>query len=294
VKFDPAHLSALGASVSFALASMVFTHFARKISVLWMNCMKALIACTAFGVAVLLSQEFHFPTLTTFGLLALSGVIGFALGDLCMLRSFASIGPARTLMVYSFEPLLLGVLGFLLLGQGISAAQVPPVVLFILCTLTLSYDGYRKSGRWVPIGLAFAFGGLALETVGVLLTRHAFNSDPSLTVFQANFMRCLSAVLAFGLISFVQPVHLARRFYRLSRADRLLAVFAAFLGSFVSLWLWLGAIQKGHLASIAAIGGTGPVFATIFECIVYRKLPSPYLIVALSFFLAGFILLIRS
>jgi drug/metabolite transporter (DMT)-like permease len=294
MKFDPAHLSALGASVSFALASMVFTHFSRKISVLWMNCMKALIACAAFGIAVFLSQEFQVPAVATLGILALSGVIGFALGDLCMLRSFASIGPARTLMIYSFEPLLLGLLGYALLGQGLSQAQVLPIVFLILCTLTLSYDGYRKSGRWVPMGLAFAFGGLLLETTGVLLTRHAFDTDPTLTLFQANFTRCLSAVVVFGLISFARPIHLAKRFYRLSRADRLLAVFAAFLGTFVSLWLWLGAIQKGHLASVAAIGGTGPVFATIFECIVYKKLPSPYLLLALAFFLAGFLLLIRA
>ena len=70
--------------------------------------------------------------------------------------------------------------------------------------------------------------------------------------------------------------------------DRSLVTFASFFGTFLSLSAWLTALKIGHIGSLAAVGSFNPVAASLWEWVLLRKRPTPYLIAALALFLAGF------
>lgn len=284
---------ALGAVIIFASSSVVYSHFSTKISVLWMNSFKATVALLAFAIAAFFSKDWnHQPEIR--GLLAFlfSGLIGLNLADLFLLRAFKTIGAARTLLIFSFQPIMIGFASYILFGQTISISKVFAIFFMIACVLTLSYEKFRASGRWEIRGPLFALAGVMLDSVGIILTRYGFDSDAQITVFEGNFYRCLGAGLGFFVISQFIPLGLIRSLQALPRKPKTIVMIASFAGTFLSLTLYLTALSHGHLATITAIAGTGPIFAGIVESIWSRKWPTIYLYAAFVLFGCGFYLLL--
>jgi drug/metabolite transporter (DMT)-like permease len=109
---------------------------------------------------------------------------------------------------------------------------------------------------------------------------------------QGHFMRCLGALIGFAVMAQFKPLNMIENFKRWPLRTRWLLLLAGFGGTYLSLLMYLSAVKIGHLASLAAITITGPMFATVIECMVRRQRPSPYLFVAFSFFCIGFWILV--
>jgi drug/metabolite transporter (DMT)-like permease len=290
---NSSYVCALGATFIFAACSVVFGHFSNKISVLWMNSFKAAVALIAFGIATTITGGFStMPTRASMGAFMLSGFVGLNIGDIFLLRAFKTIGSARTLMIFSFQPLFLGVAAYFLFAQTISFEKLFAIFFMIACVFTLSYEKFRAVKRWEVRGPLYALLGVILDSCGILLTRYGFNSDANVTVLEGNFYRCLGAGLGFFVFSHFVPLNLIKSLKELAHKPKAIVIAASFMGTFVSLWLYLFALSKGHLATITAIVGTGPIFAAIIEAILAKKWPSKYLYVAFGLFLAGFYLLL--
>ena len=138
-----------------------------------------------------------------------------------------------------------------------------------------------------------AMVGVTLDGVGVGLTRLGFEDSPMMQPLEANFYRTLGALTVLFFFAYIRPVNFFQKFKSLKMNQRTIVLIGAVSGTYVSLWLYLSAIQIGHLASISAIGVTSPFFAALIEHIYRREKPSKYLLIAGALFLAGFSILIR-
>ncbi|MDB5038440.1 MAG: putative rane protein [Bacteriovoracaceae bacterium] len=284
---------ALGSSFSFALASLVFTHYARKVSVIWMNTFKALTALIAFETAVIFTTHFaRLPRLDSVLLFVLSGFVGLNIGDLFLVKAFKAMGAARTLVIFSFQPIFLGVFAFVLFNQSVSLNKCFGIFFMIGCVFVMSYEHFKKNFKWDIAGPAYALAGVVLDSVGIILTRQAFDRDQGVSVLEGNFYRCLGATIGFFVISRFMKINLSRTFSKMKIKARTIVLAGGLLGTFISLWMYLTAISVGHLATISAIIGTGPVFAAIFEAFLLKKWPSRYLYVAFILFGCGFYLVL--
>lgn len=284
---------ALGAVIIFASSSVVYSHFSVKISVLWMNSFKATIALVAFAIAASFSRDWnHTPATISLVAFLCSGLIGLNIADLFLLRAFKSIGAARTLLIFSFQSIFIGFASYILFQQTITASKVFAIFFMIACVLTLSYEKFRSSGKWEIMGPLCALAGVLLDGVGILLTRFAFDFDSQITVFEGNFYRCLGAGLGFFVISQFIPLGLVRSLKVLPKKSRAVVLLASFTGTFLSLSLYLTALSHGHLATVTAIAGTGPIFAGVVESIWAKKWPTIYLYAAFVLFGCGFYLLV--
>src|SRR5690606_9280032 len=137
---------------------------------------------------------------TAIGLLALSGLVGLCIGDLFLIRAFVTLGPGRTLVLFSFEPLLLGLYGYFFLGQLFTLNQSLAVICMICCVYIFMLERNNLIGSWDLRSFTWAFLGIALDSVGVMLTRTAYELDPSLETFQVNLIRCIGAIFGFILL----------------------------------------------------------------------------------------------
>lgn len=281
------YIYALSANFCFALGSMFFTHYSRKFSSTWMNCYKALFASILFGLTIICTSGFNdFEILSLVGLLC-SGFMGLGIGDIFLLRAFSLMGPGRTMVLFGFHPLIVGILSFILLGQTIDLEKLYAIIFFVLCLITFSYEAFKSSGHWEFRGLVFALLGMSLDACGVIITRMSFDYSSDLTAFEGNFYRCLGALLAFIIISKVSPFGFVQNFKAMRLKSRFFVSFGALLGTYLSLAFYLEAIKTANLASISAIAITSVIFSSTFECIWEKKLPSKYLITAFIFFLIG-------
>jgi len=285
---------ALCANVCFSIATVYFAEYSRKISALWTNFFKALVAALSFGVVCSVLGVWEALPLPILSLLVLSGLCGLFVGDIFLLKAFAILGSGRVLMIWSFQPLLLGAAAYFLFGQELVWAKLLAMGFLIGCLFTFSFESYKKTGHWEVRGILFALFGISLDAIGILMTRQAFDLSPETSPFMVNFVRCLTTVLAFGILSRVSyfKFHVWTPWTTLSKRDRRVLFAASFAGAFLSLSFYLFAVKNGHLASIAAMTGAAPLFATVYESIMSRKKPTSYLLIGTGFFLTGFLILV--
>ncbi len=231
------------------------------------------------------------PTKVIWALVA-SGAVGLGIGDVFLLGAYARMGAARTLILYGFQPFFIGAMSYALFGQELAGQRMIAIIFFVGCLYTFSLEKFREAGHWEIPGLVSALVGVAFDNFGVILSRWSFDQVPEMNAFQANFIRCGGALVFFAVFSLFKPVNLKAGWDKLDRQGKHLAFIAATMGTFLSLFLYLTAVKIGHLASISALGVSGPIITSAMECAYYRKPPSKYLLTALALFLGGFSLLV--
>lgn len=306
------YILTLGAALSFSSASLIFAKFSRSVSVIWMNAAKAFIAMILLLITlpILFWAQGHTswlpPSDWATVLLLISGFIGLGIGDLFLLDAFIRIGVSRTLMLYGFQPLLLGLTGLLLFDQTFDTRRLIAIIFLIGCLVVFSLEKYRESKSWEIRGLTMAIIGVSMDSFGVILTRLAFENSKHTQPLEGHLIRCFGALAAYAMIAAF--VHTKRRvtnstdrtpvvglfsnFLRFDIKSRALILLGCFAGTYLSLCLYLTAIQIGHLASISAIAITGPMFAALLETLIHKRKPSKHLGLAFAFFLCGFTILV--
>jgi drug/metabolite transporter (DMT)-like permease len=283
---------AIGANLAYSTASMIFAIYAKRFSSMWINQVKAFIAFLAFLVAMVVTKQMVFVSTSTWTLLALSGLSGLCIGDLFLFRAFTTLGPARSLVIYSFQPLLLGIYGYFFLGQFFTVNQTLAVICMMICIFIFMLERNKTTGAWDLRSFVWAFVGIGLDALGVMLTRQAYESNPSLETFQVNVIRCMGGLIGFLLIKPNSYMTAARDLWSLRKREITVVIGASIGGCFLSLTLYLAALKYAHVGTLTAIAITGPVWVSLLECLYYRRWPNPYLLGAFAFFLTGFYLMV--
>src|SRR5690606_21678936 len=125
---DPVYIYALLATLCFSGATIIFTEFANRTSIVWVNYFKALIATLIGAITISLFIGWDPVTLYAVILFMVSGFIGLNIGDYFMVSAFQSIGPGRTLLLYGFQPALVGIASYYFFGQTLSPYKLLAII----------------------------------------------------------------------------------------------------------------------------------------------------------------------
>lgn len=256
-----------------------------------MNQVKVSVAFLAFILASFATDQWvqiGVPALASF---LFSGFLGLCLGDLFLFRSFVQLGPARTLMLYSFQPVILGAYGYFVLAQSFSVRQFVAIACMIACLVTFLRERRKDTGGIDLKAFGYAFIAIALDSVGVMFTRNGYELTPGLESFPANAIRCIGAILGFLVLKPGSYLGLVQDLRKLNTDVRVQVVGASLLGTFISLSLYLAAIKRAHLGSLSAVAITGPVLIATIDCIRERRHPEKSLVIALGLFTIGVLLM---
>lgn len=283
---------AIGANLTYSTSSMIFSVYAKRFTSAWINQVKVVVATVAFVIAMLFFEKLvSLPTNATL-LLVFSGFMGLCLGDMFLFRAFTTLGAARSLVLYSFQPLMLGLYGYFFLGQIFTLNQTLAVICMIICIFIFMLERNKLTGSWDLKSFMWAFLGITLDAVGVMMTREAYELTPEVKTFQVNVLRCLGALGGFLLLSPRSYVKIAGELWSLRKRELSLILGASFCGCFLSLTLYLSALKFAHVGTLTAISITGPVWVSLLESLYHKKLPSFYLMSAFVFFMTGFYLML--
>ena len=258
-----------------------------------MNTFKAFVALIAFWITVLTLDNWVSISAQSIIILLSSGCIGLMIGDIFMLHAMKDLGASRMLMIFGLQPFFLGIGGYFFFNQSFSIKIVAGVLLMLCCLYIISLESYKKNGSWQIRGMLAGLIAILLDAAGVLMTRFGFDSTVGISSAQVNAIRCVGAMLGFLLINLIYTKKPNRLKFNptwknLSKAEKIRIVLGSLGGTYLSLILYLTAISKGQLSVISSVSVTGPMFAGLFECMINKKLPSIYLIIALIFFIGGF------
>lgn len=291
---DPLKIYALaiGANLTYSTSSMIFSLYAKRFTSVWINQVKVLVAFVAFLIAMVFAEKTVGVSLNVLALLVLSGFMGLCLGDVFLFRAFTTLGAARSLVLYSFQPLMLGLYGYFFLGQLFSLNQTFAVICMMVCIFIFMLERNKTTGSWDLPSFIWAFLGITLDAVGTMMTREAYELNPGLETFQVNVIRCVGALIGFMMMSPKSYFKIAQDMLALRKREVTLVVAASFCGCFLSLTFYLAALKFAHVGTLTAISITGPVWVSLLESLYHRRLPSKYLVSAFVFFLLGFYLMV--
>ena len=144
--------------------------------------------------------ELALPAGGAFWILALTGVVGFAIGDSLYFAAFPKAGVRVTAMVGTLIPVLAGLMSWLFLDRTFGAATWlwMAVVLVGISMVVLDPVGRPSeepggSGRDRWVGLALALGSAVSQAVGIVL---AFGAFEGVGVIPGTISRLLGGIIA--------------------------------------------------------------------------------------------------
>jgi drug/metabolite transporter (DMT)-like permease len=264
-------LAALGTSLCFSFTSLLFTFGGREVGAFLTN--RARLFFALFFVIALhwLSFGVLFPVSAAperWFWLALSGCVGFAIGDACLFEAFVRVGPRLSTLIMAFSPALSVLLAWLVLGEALTAQDLLIIAIIIGGIAWVVSERPKRAAdlqaeqgnrRQHLIGLLWALGGATGQAAGVILTKIGLGNDvPALS---GTLIRLVSAFVVVWVITllrgkFVSSLSMLRAHPHATRAIAL----GSFIGPVVGVWLTLVAVQRAPVGIASTLSSLAPIF----------------------------------
>lgn len=263
----PGEFAGLTAAGLWALASLLYGR--TRLTAFGMNYGKSVIASGMLLIHLIVVSLLNGTPLFRAGgaawlWLSFSGLTGIVAGDTFYFRSLQILGARRALVVATTSPLFAALLGWLLLGEVLSAFCMMGIVLTLsgVCVVTLDRRAVTEAPGLYPgtlaDGVTIGIAGAWFNAAGAVASRFAMaGTDP----VEAAFIRILVAALASAAM-----VAAAGRFRdataRIVSRDVLPRFFPAVLcGTWLGIWLSQVAYKYSPVAIATTLTSTTPVFA---------------------------------
>jgi len=254
--------AALATSVFWAASSIFFTLAGRRVGSQPVNIARLLLALAVLALVHLLLFGTPFPWnagTARLGWLGISGLIGYAVGDAVLFESLVLIGPQLAMLAMTTSPLFSALLGWALLGQGLSLLKL----LAMLVTLggiawVVAPGRGGESHPHLRRGLLLGLGGSLGQAVGLLFSRYGL--EGGFHPVSANLIRICAASLVLLIWSGVRG-ELPRDLVKFSGDWPALALTAsgAVVGPVLGVVASLVAIAHTNLGVAATLMSLAPV-----------------------------------
>jgi DME family drug/metabolite transporter len=187
----------LAAALCWTLASLLWRRLPTSLSPARLNLLKNMVAL-ALQLPLVLLLPWQAPAASVLAL-ALSGVVGIALGDTLFFAALRRLGTRRTLTLDAGGPAVTALGGVALLGEAPQPAQWLGLALISLAVLLAvrGQSGDPSTAAPDRYGVVLALGALLCGSAGALLARSALLSG-DLSPLQAATLRLGAAALVLS------------------------------------------------------------------------------------------------
>ncbi|WP_017317487.1 DMT family transporter [Mastigocladopsis repens] len=258
-------IAALAAACLWAVASLIYGRLGERIPPLQLNLIKGIVAIAFLLLTILISGELV-PNIAPLSLclLLLSGVVGIGLGDTAFLAAINSLGARRVLLIGTLAPPITAVLALIFLQERLNVSAWCGILLTILGVAwvvterTPNTSDSSATHLWQGIG--FSLLAAMANAAGGVLSRAAL-ANTRVSPLWAALLRLIAAVLILLVwIPFARRQGSFQLKTLQSTQVVLAAIFAAFCGTFLGIWLQQTAIKFTAAGIALTLLQTSPVF----------------------------------
>ncbi|MCK5833558.1 DMT family transporter [bacterium] len=258
-------IAALGAAVCWTFTSAFFTESGRRVGSVVVNRLRLLAAGLYLSIFHVLIYGSFYPIDAAperFLWLGLSGIIGFALGDSCLLESFIRIGIHLSMLLMSLVPIISAIIAWVFLGENLDYMAVLAIVLTVSGVMIVIIDRRRSlpsnGQKHYLTGILFGLGGAVGQAVGLAMSKKGLFGDFS--GLSATLIRVSFAIPLVWLIAVLQKkigttIHSSKK----TGAIKYIAL-GAFTGPFLGVWLSMIAVQNTFVGIASTLMALPPVF----------------------------------
>jgi drug/metabolite transporter (DMT)-like permease len=211
--------------------------------------------------------------------LALSGLIGLAIGDSALFQAMVMFGPRKATLILSVVPILTAFLAWGMLGEVLSTMEWLGVIVtvggvaWVVLEKNSTPERYTQESTHNLTGLFLGLGAAFCQSVGMVLAKAGMGE--SVEPLAATFMRMIAG---FGgmLISFT----IGHKWRQIAHAmnDRkglMLTGAGTVVGPFIGVWLSIVSIRYAHTGVAATLMGLLPIMVIPWTWLIYKEKPSP-------------------
>lgn len=294
-------------SILWTITSLMFTAAGRRLGATTMNAARIGMAIVLLAVTHRLLHSTWWPDAAGGQVLylALSGIVGLALGDQALFIAFVLIGPRLAMLCMTLAPLMATVFGWFILGEQLTPLACVGIVVTVAgvawavlerprAQAPVAQPGVRLTGVVLAIiGAACQAGGLLLSKQGIghgwlPETQHL---DPQAATLVRMTFAGVGMLPLLVWHRWLLQWRQARGRPPLRSGSRatgwLFTAGAAVLGPFLGVWMSLVAIDRAPLGIGQTLCSLTPVFILPFAAWVYKEHVSPRAILGALLAVAG-------
>ena len=268
-------------AVFWTVTSLAFESAGKKVGSLAVNLIRLVMAFFFIGLYSFAVRGFFFPTDATlyqWQWLAISGLVGFVIGDLLLFQAFVVIGARISMLMMSLAPPFAAFVGWLLLGEVLNpvkwfgmAVTMTGIVIVILKREKSEENGTikkrLKSGYSVQ-GILLAIGGAIGQATGLVLSKKGMGEYDA---FSASQIRVLAGIVGFTVLFFF-----LKRWPRVwaalkHRSAMKRITLGAFFGPFLGVSFSLLAVQHTEAGIAATLMAISPVLIIAPAVILFHE-----------------------
>ncbi|MEM7157247.1 MAG: DMT family transporter [Myxococcota bacterium] len=302
-------LAGLGTAACWAMTSLFFADASTRVGSLVVNFVRLVLALAMLSLVTSITRGMPWPTDATghaWLWLSVSGLFGFTLGDLCLLRALVVIGPRLGSLLMSFAPPFTALIGWAILGETLRLDQLLGMTLTVggvgwaLADRRRDDDGdgeKKDESAQAPLdrgamvrGVLLGIGAGLGQAAGLVLSKYGMGDYDAMAATQ---IRVVAGGLGFAAIftatRWWPRVRSALSNRRAMRSTTIGAVFGPFLG----VWLSLFAVQHTNAGVAASLMATSPIIIIPMVVLVRREKVGWGGILGTVLAVAGVVLLVR-
>ncbi len=260
-------IAALFTSFCWSLSAVGFSLAGRKFSSQVINIVRVTLAFLVLLLinSILYGQPIPFNAgATRWGWLMISGIIGLALGDAFLFRSYQLVGPRIGLLLLSLAPVFGAAIAWLFFGEQLSSLQFVGMIItlagigWVVMTrpiLNVGDEQIRLSLQGILFGVMAALG----QAGGLVLSKQGMSND--FPPFAGTIIRMTAAIIfLWGLAIFQKQIGNTVADVRAHPSALGWAAFGAFFGPVIGVSASLLAIQHAEIGVASTLMALPPVF----------------------------------
>ncbi|SHI44865.1 Uncharacterized membrane protein [Tangfeifania diversioriginum] len=268
-------------AVFWTVTSMAFESAGKKVGSLAVNLIRLVMAFFFIGAYSWIARGFFFPSdasLFQWQWLALSGLVGFVIGDLLLFQAFVVVGARISMLIMALAPPFAALVGWLLLGEVLDsqswlgmAVTMVGIVIVILKRERSTQNGsiVRKltSSYSVP-GILLALGGAIGQATGLVLSKKGMGEYDA---FSASQIRVLAGIAGFSIL-FIFMKRWPWVWTALKHGSAMKRItLGAFFGPFLGVSFSLLAVQHTSAGIAATLMAITPVLIIAPSVIIFKE-----------------------
>lgn len=294
-------IAALGTATCWATCALAFAAASRRIGATAVNQLRMPVAIVFLGAAHLALFGELWPSNVTSGQLlwlALSGLIGIALGDLFLFHSLALIGPRLGELVMTAAPIVTALAAWPILGETLNGWVILGIAVTIGGVITVLVDGHgnnawkspaRRRAEGIAAGLLGAIGqgtGLVLAKLGMGVgdgtALVAADGEPAgisqVDPLSATLLRVIAGAVGIWAIAALRG-GLRRTFQAVRCRKTMQTICLATVLGLLGIWLSLLSVTYTKTGIGATLMGTSPILMLPLAYFAYGDRPGRVAIV---------------
>jgi drug/metabolite transporter (DMT)-like permease len=261
--------AALVSAAAWGLGPVLFRRLGDEVSALGMNLGRCLLGTAFLAVAVSL-VGWSATDLSSLLLLAASGFLGLAVADTLFFVSIVRIGPQTAVLLSTACPVFTVVLAYLFLGERPSPLAWTGMALTIVgIGWVLGARAARRDGATTSLwGIVFGIGSALCGAVGIIISKQALGSVPTLDAALVRLAAGGLGLLAWGAVGLRFRGWLAP--FREPRVFGLLSL-AVVNGTCVGFFLSMYSLSRIDASTSTVLNSTDPLFVLPFAAWLLKE-----------------------